>query len=743
MSLLKTLNKSQKDAVKCAGGPTLVIAGAGCGKTCVLTNRIAYLVKNEGVDSENILTIAFTNKEAEKISKELESLISKKSNNVKVCTFNKFCIDILREYIDQMGYQTNFSIYDQEDKKKIVKDCMNALNINEQKILTKTIIDYIADKKNKSISPDEAKENATDNTEKKIAKAYALYEETLLENNALDYDDLTYKTLKLFKENPKILKAYQKQYPYILIDEYQDIRTIEYKLLIELLDKNKNLFAVGNDDEGIFKAKGADASHIENFAKEFKKGQIITLEDNFRSTKNIVDMSNAVIANNTERIEKEMTTKCDAGSLTTLYYAYDERDEASYIVNNITDKVITEDASYGDFAILYRTNMQARIIEEQLASENVPYRVYGGQKFYERKEVKDIVSYLKVLLNDKDELSIRRVINIPKRNIGNTTLDKIDACAKKHKLYLYEALRDCSNYSEISKLSYKIERFTLIVEELKEMLETHSIVDVISTLIDRTNYIKMLEDEETQDARDRIENINELVKRAAFFEENAKYAEDATLERFLEDMILVEDTKYEDRDDVVKLMTIPFAKGEEFKTTYLIGFEDGIFPSYLSIFEDKENEIEEERRLLYVALTRAKESMHITYTKSRIKNGQVNHNKVSRFYEELPKDLFEEKKKKVKKLEINMDIIEEKTTPMLHSSIKSSVEQNIALSSSKENVSMNFKVGEKFGHKKFGTGKIKEIVQEGSQYALKVKFDGFGEKKMMFNEKTAIFFQKY
>ncbi|MCQ2979291.1 MAG: ATP-dependent helicase [Clostridia bacterium] len=741
MSLLKTLNKSQKEAVKHSDGPVLVLAGAGCGKTCVLTNRIAYLVKDGGISPENILTITLSNKEANKVRESLLDLGIKKANDVNIMTMGQLGVSILRENIEEIGFSSNFTLYDYEDKKKTVKECMAALNINEQKIAPKTIIDYISDMKNNYILVDDAKDMAQDNNAKKIAKCYALYEDTLFKNNAIDMDDIVFKTVMLFDVCPKVLKKYQKQFEHVLVDEYQDVTTISHKLLQMLTDKSKNLFAVGNDDEGIFKCNGADASYIANFKKEFKKADIITLDENFRSTKTLVDISNAVISNNQDRIAKEITTKNDDGKKATLYYAYDENDEATYITNIISTKNITEDKPYSDFAILYRSNMQARVLEEHLAKENIPFKIYGGMKFYERKEVKDIVSYLKVLLNDKDELSIRRVINIPKRNIGNTTLDKIDECAKKHKLYLYQALRDCSKYNEISKLTYKIERFTLIVEELKEMMNTNSISDIVRTLVERTNYIKMLEDEETQDARNRIENIYELIKRAEAFEESA---EEPTLEKFLENISLVDDTEYNDSNEVVKLMSINVTKGEEFDTVFLMGFEDGIFPSYLSIFEDKENEMEEERRLLYVALTRAMNNLHITHTKSRIKNGQANHNKISRFNEELPQDLMELKKKERKKIDEKITLYDEKITPMLQSGIKFSVEKNTALLNAEEKATMNFKVGEKFNHTRFGEGKIKEIENKGELgYALKIKLTSGETKSLMWNDKTANCFVKF
>ena len=740
MSLLKTLNKTQKEAVKHSDGPVLVLGGAGCGKTCVLTNRIAYLVKDGGINPENILTITFTNKEANKVRENLRELGIKKADDVNIMTAMQLGVSILRENIEELGFSSNFTLYDYEDKKKTVKECMAALNINEQKIAPKTIIDYISDMKNNYILVDEAKDQAVDNNAKKIAKCYALYEETLFKNNAIDYDDIIFKTVMLFETSPKALKQYQKQFEHVLVDEYQDVTTIEHRMLKMLVDKSKNLFAVGNDDEGIFKAYGADASYIDNFKKEFKKADVVMLDENFRSTANLAIIADNVICNNTNRIDKNIIAGKEDGSKAVLYYAYDENDEASYIANAISQKQITEDKAYSDFAILYRSNMQARVIEEHLTKEHIPYKVYGGMKFYERKEIKDIVAYLKVLLNDKDELSIRRVINVPKRNIGNTTIDKIDDCAKKHKLYLYQALRDCSQYNDIARYTYKIERFTLIIEELKEMMNTHPISDIVRTLVERTHYIEELEEEQTQDARNRINYIYELVKRAEYFEEHSS---EPTLEKFLEDIALTEDTEYNDEEDTVKLMTINVTKGEEFDTVFLMGFEDGIFPSYLSIFEDKENEMEEERRLLYVALTRAMNNLHITHTKSRIKNGQANHNKISRFNEELPKDLIEEKKKERKKIDEGFKIYDEKVTPMLQSAIKFAVDERTALLNKEEKATMNFKVNEKISHAKFGEGKIKDIQEVvGGGYQMKIKLTTGEVKSLLWSEKFASSFIK-
>lgn len=735
MSQIK-LDKIQMQAVKHAEGPVLVLGGAGSGKTTVLTNRIAYLVKNGGVKPENVLTLAFTNKEATKLSEDLTELLGKKAEKVTVCTLKQLCVNILRNNIEDLGYNTNFTLYDSDDKKRVIKECMNELNINEQKILPRTIYDFITDSKNNYVSCDEAVEAAVEKDDKKIAKCYELYEEKLINNNTIDEDDIIFKTVLLMDINPKVLKACQKEFEHILVDEYQDVRTIEHILINKIAEKNKNLFAVGNDDEGILKWKGADVSYLTDFKANYKKADIITLSQNYRMSKNLMDLSEAVIKNNTIRIDKDMTTANDEGKTTTIYSAYDEREEAGYITDKISAKASADKVKYGDFAVLYRSNQQARLVEEFLAKDKIPFKVYDGIKFYERREIKDMVSYLKVLLNDKDELSIRRVINIPKRNIGNTTLDKIDACAQKHGLYLYEALRDCANYNEISKLSYKIERFTLIVEELKRMMQTESVSTIVSTLVNRTNYIKMLEEEETQDAKSRIENINELIKRAEYFEETN---EEPTLERFLEDITLVEDTIYNDSKDAVKLMTIPATKGEEFKTVFLIGFEDGIFPSYLSIFEDKENEIEEERRLLYVALTRAKDEMFITTTKSRIKNGQVNHNKVSRFASEFPEELVENKKKKRVALDANTLPTEDPQLPNISTTWGKRVEAKVKFATSEDK--MSFNVGEKLKHNKFGTGKIREITKEGDRYQFRIKFDD-GERKLMYFDQTASLFKR-
>ncbi len=740
MSLIESLNNEQKEAVINTEGPMLVIAGAGSGKTRVLTNRIAYLIQEKGVSPANILAITFTNKAAKEMKERLEGLIGEDVNRLWVSTFHSTCVRILRNNIEAIGYTRNFTIYDDEDKKKIIKDAMIELNVNEQKIAPRAVMSYISNNKNSFKSYVDAMKEATgDQTEEIYAKIYEKYTKTLKFNNALDFDDLIGKTIDLFNENEDILEYYREKFKYLLVDEYQDTNHAQYLLVTMLGAKYKNVFAVGDDDQSIYKWRGADISNILNFEKDYEGAMTIRLEQNYRSTQNILDLANVVIANNTERKTKTLWTSNGKGDLTTLYYAYDERDEAGYVTSTIEQRRAAGEASYGDFAVLYRTNAQSRVIEEQLVRDSIPYQMYGGLKFYDRKEVKDMLSYLKILLNPRDEVSIKRVINIPKRNIGNTTLDKIENCARNNELYLYEALKRCGEYPEISKLEYKIERFTSIIEEIRGMLDTHSLKDVVETLVERTGYKKMLEDEETQEAKDRIENLNELVSKVVYFESTT---EEPTLEKFLEDVSLVADSdKTQDTNNSVKLMTIHTAKGLEFNTVFLVGFEDGIFPSYLSIFEEKDNELEEERRLLYVAITRAKKDLHISYTKSRLKNGQVNHNKVSRFYDEFPKELYENKKKKVKKLniDINMDV---KQVPNLYSMLTAAT-QDIAKNVVSREVAMSFSVGDTVGHKKFGQGMIQEITPVGNEYALKVNFSNMGEKKMVYNDKTSGLFTKF
>jgi len=737
MSILRSLNKEQKEVVKIANGSALILGGAGCGKTFVLINKVAHLIEKNNVSPESILVIAFANKDVKKIKRDLRDLIGDKYKKVNVFTFQEICVEILNENINLMGYTKNFTIYDDEDKKKIIKDCMIELNVSEQKVLPKTIMDYISDKKFNHADYVIDENNAKNSTEKKILKIYDMYEKILKSNNSLDKEDLVQKTLKLLTEHNEVLQKYRNAFKYILVDEYQDTNIVQHMLVTLLSDGMENVFAFANLDEGICKSFGANSSNVTRFVEENGNINVVNLISDYRNSKNIMDLANSVISNNESGDRKIPTTKNEKGDLTVLYYAYDERDEATYVTNLISDRVITLDKKYGDFAILYRNPAQARVIEDQLQQEEIPYKIYDGSRFYDKKEVKDIISYLRVIYNSKDEVSIRRVINIPKRNIGNTTLNKIDKCAKNNGLCLYDALRDCEKYDEIARLSYKIERFTSIIEELKKMIDTYSLTDIVTKLVDMTNYKRMLEDEETQDARCRIENINKLIQNVREFEDNN---DNPTFENFIRSISLYDDFDFCGNDNVVKLMTVHNSKGTEFDTVFLLGFEDGIFPSYLSIFEDHENEIDEERRLLYVAITRAKCDLHITYTKSRIKNGQVNHNKVSRFFDEFPKELIECKKKKLKKLDINVDI-EERATPNLYSMLKMST-----LESSKETpkeVSMSFSVGDMIGHKKFGVGKVEEITPVGLDFAISVKFEKEGMKKMVYNSKTSGFFEKF
>ncbi len=728
MSLLQSLNKEQKEAVKNIEGAMLVIAGAGSGKTRVLTNRIAYMIKEMGIGPENILAITFTNKAANEMKERVATLVGKRAKEIWISTFHSTCVRILREEIHNLGYSSNFTIYDDDDKKRIVKDCMLTLNINEQKIFAKTIMRYISQNKNSFVSVEEAKKEAgRDPIAAQCAKVYDMYEEILAKNNSLDFDDLIKKTIELFNEFPKVLKKYQTRFQYIMVDEYQDTNHIQYLLIQLLSDKYKHLFVVGDDDQSIYKWRGADIYNILNFEQDFKKAKVIRLEQNYRSTGNILSLANAVISNNTERKTKSLWTEKEGGDLISLYYGYDEREESNFVTETIQTAVRAKNKNFSDFAVLYRTNAQSRLIEEQLVKEGIPYEIFGGIRYYERKEVKDILSYLKVIINPDDEISIKRVINIPKRNIGNTTIEKIEKIAKKYNISLYEALRDCSKYKEIAKLDYKIERFTSIIENAKKSLETDSLKEMITALIENTNYKQMLEEEETQEAKDRIENLSEFVSKVAYFEQTE---ENPTLEKFVEEVTLLSDIdRLDENVDAVKLMTIHMAKGLEFDTVFLTGFEDGIFPSYLSIFEDKNNEIEEERRLLYVAITRAREKLYITHTKSRLKNGQVNHNKISRFYEEFPEELIESKKKKVKKLKLDFNI-EERPTPNLYSMLINTSNE-IKKLVTPENVAMSFKVGDKVGHKKFGKGVVKNVMPAGADYELTVHFEDIGTKKLM------------
>ena len=636
-NMLDELNDKQREAVLNTEGPCLVIAGAGSGKTKVLTYKIAYLIKEKNVTPWNILAITFTNKAANEMKERIEALVGMDADSIWVGTFHAMCVRILRKYIDKIGYTSSFIIFDTSDQKALVKQCLKELNIDSKQFPEKAIIGQISNGKNEMLTPEAYEEKyCKDFYKAKVAEVYKLYQKRLKENNALDFDDIINLTIKLLKENPEVLDYYQDKFKYVLVDEYQDTNKAQFILIKLLSDKNKNITVVGDNDQGIYSFRGADISNILNFEKDFKGTKIIKLEQNYRSTGNILKAANAVIKNNEKKYEKNLWTKNVDGDKPQIYRGEDEYDEAKFIVNNIENCLDKKQMKYNNFSVLYRMNAQSRAIEDILRRENIPYKIIGGLKFYERKEIKDAIAYLRVIQNPMDNISLRRIINEPKRGIGNTSLDKIQQIGDSMGISMYEIIKNADRY-EMPRVFTNSREFVSVIDDLRSRKDEMSISDIIKEVLNRTGYTKALELENSVEAEARIQNLEELLSVTMEFEkENA----DKSLEAFLESITLSSDIdSMEESDDNVTLMTLHSAKGLEFPVVFMVGLEEGIFPGYQSISEP--TELEEERRLFYVGITRAKEDLYLTCAKRRTIFGSTSYNNVSRFVKEIPDELVD------------------------------------------------------------------------------------------------------
>ena len=635
MSIYDTLNEKQKEAVFQTEGPVLILAGAGSGKTRVIIHRIAYLLDRCGVNPWNVMAITFTNKAAGEMRERVNKLVGYGAESIWVSTFHSTCVRILRRYIEHLGYSDHFAIYDTDDQKTIMKDICKKLNIDTKQTKERTILSAISSAKDELITPEEyAMQTMGDFSKKKIADAYREYQETLKKNNALDFDDLIVKTVELFKANPDILESYQKRFQYVMVDEYQDTNTAQFELIRLLSGESHNLCVVGDDDQSIYKFRGANIHNILDFEKMYPQAKLIKLEQNYRSTQTILDAANAVIHNNQERKEKALWTDQGAGNKIHFRNLDTAYEEAEFIVDDINRKCRQSKLEYGDFAILYRTNAQARILEERFVLDGTPYEVVGGTNFYSRKEIKDILSYLKTVDNGQDDIAVKRVINVPKRGIGATTIEKVQIYADENEISFYDALRQAEQIDTIGKSFVKLQPFVTLIQGFRGKLEYYSLKDLIRDILDKTGYLEDLKTSGEEDAEDRINNVEELVSKITAYEESAQ---EASLSGFLEEVALVADVDSLKQDDNhVLLMTLHSAKGLEFPHVYLAGMEDGVFPSYMTIVSDDTSDIEEERRLAYVGITRAKEDLTICYARSRMIRGETQANPVSRFVREIP-----------------------------------------------------------------------------------------------------------
>ena len=643
MSIYDTLNEPQREAVFQTEGPLLILAGAGSGKTRVLTHRIAYLIEEQGVNPWNILAITFTNKAAGEMRDRVDQLVGFGSESIWVSTFHSMCVRILRRHIELLGYDTNFTIYDTDDQKTLMKDVCKLLEIDTKRFRERALMSAVSQAKNELITPEEFRLNAGgDFAQRKIADVYEEYEKQLRANNALDFDDLLFKTVQLFQTQKDVLEYYQERFRYMMVDEYQDTNTVQFELIRLLAAKYRNLCVVGDDDQSIYKFRGANIKNILNFEKVFEDAKVIKLEQNYRSTQNILNAANAVISNNVGRKAKTLWTDNDEGDKIRFRQFDTAYDEAEFIVDDIREQVDRGNGTYNDNAILYRTNAQSRIFEEKFVTANIPYKIVGGINFYARREIKDLLCYLKTIDNGKDDLAVRRVINVPKRGIGLTSINRVQDYAAAYDIGFYDALLSADAIPNIGRGLSKLESFVALIEHFKVDAKDMTLSDLMQEILDVTGYIDSLMAEGPEEAEARIENIDELRSKIATYEETCEENnEPATLNGFLEEVALVADIDSLDEDtDYVVLMTLHSAKGLEFSHVYLAGLEDGIFPSYMTITADSPEELEEERRLCYVGITRAEEELTLTCARRRMIRGETQYNKISRFLKEIPMELL-------------------------------------------------------------------------------------------------------
>ena len=733
MSIYDTLNPPQQEAVFHTEGPLLILAGAGSGKTRVLTHRIAHLIADKGVNPFNILAITFTNKAAQEMRERVDKLTGADGMSVWVATFHSTCVRILRRYIDRLGYDNRFTIYDSDDQKTLMKEICRKLNIDTKKYKERSLLAQISHAKDEMITPDEMEMNAGgDFNQKKVAQVYREYQAALKSNNALDFDDLLVKTVELFQNCGDVLESYQEKFRYIMVDEYQDTNTVQFKFVSLLAARYGNLCVVGDDDQSIYKFRGANIGNILGFERVFPDAKVIRLEQNYRSTKNILNAANEVIANNAARKEKRLWTENPEGEKLHFRQFMNGFEEAEYVIGDIAKKKREHLADYRECAILYRTNAQTRLFEEKCLKANIPYKIVGGINFYARKEIKDLLCYLKTIDNSADDLAVRRILNVPKRGIGATTVGRVQDYADYMNVSFYDALRVAEEVPSIGRSLNKIEGFVTFIQSLKSKAQAYSVTEILEEVIDLTGYVDELKAEDTEESRARIENIDELISKTVSYEEAMKAeGREATLSGFLEEIALIADIDTVDPDqDYVLLMTLHSAKGLEFPYVYLAGMEDGMFPSSMCIFSDDPTDMEEERRLCYVGITRAMKELTLTSARQRLVRGETQYNKVSRFVREIPREL----------VELGTTIQEHKPSMQETPSPKNSYMQMRQTFRAKPFEAQNFKVtkaasldygvGDTVRHIKFGVGIVRDIVEGGRDYEVTVDFDKVGVKKM-------------
>lgn len=758
MSIYDKLNEPQREAVYHTDGPLLILAGAGSGKTRVLTHRIAYLIGERGVNPWNILAITFTNKAAEEMRQRVDKLVGFGAESVWVSTFHSACVRILRRFIDRLGYENHFTIYDTDDQKTLIKEVCRKVGVDTKVFKERSLLSAISSAKNEMILPDEFELNAGgDFAKMKIAKVYREYEAQMRANNALDFDDLLVKTVQLLQTQPDVLESYQERFRYIMVDEYQDTNTVQFQLVSLLAGKYKNLCVVGDDDQSIYKFRGANIRNILDFEHEFPDAKVIKLEQNYRSTGNILNAANSVIANNRGRKEKSLWTENGEGELIRLRQFDTAFDEADFIGEDIKSAV-RQGGSYNDSAVLYRTNAQSRLLEEKFIAMNIPYKIVGGVNFYARREIKDLLAYLKTIDNGRDDVAVRRIINVPKRGIGLTTINRIQESATERGIGFYEALLAPGLIAGVGRSATKLDSFAALIEYFKTLAEEMNITDLLQEVIEKTGYIESLENEDKEEAKTRKENIDELISKAATYEESCQDKDEkATLSGFLEEVALVADIDSLDEDqEYVVLMTLHSAKGLEFPRVYLAGMEDGLFPGYMSINAGDREELEEERRLCYVGITRAEQELTLTSARRRMVHGETQYNPMSRFVKEIPRELLDTGNKKFTQ-ETEMPAQQNTyarareafraqafagalggMTPAKNQGVGKPLTGSQALASLQKgsqlaaggNGPLGYEVGDRVRHVKFGEGTVTDIKEGGRDHEVTIEFDSVGTRKM-------------
>lgn len=762
MSIYDTLNKEQKEAVLQTEGPVLLLAGAGSGKTRCLTHRIAYLIDEMGVKPWNILAITFTNKAAGEMRERVDGLVGFGADQVWVSTFHSLCVRILRRHIDKLGYETGFTIYDTDDQKSVMKGICKRMCIDTKMFKERALLSAISSAKDNLVSVREYELDAANDFNKAVyAKVYREYQETLKKNNALDFDDIIVKTVELFQNCPEVLDSYQERFQYIMVDEYQDTNTAQFELIRLLAQKYRNLCVVGDDDQSIYRFRGANIRNILDFEKYFPEAVVIKLEQNYRSTQNILDAANAVIQNNRGRKDKALWTDRSGGSRIHLRQFDNAYEEAEYIADDVCRKVRREGAQYKDFAVLYRTNAQARLLEERMIMEGVPYNVVGGTNFYARAEIKDILAYLKTIDNGRDEVAVRRIINIPKRGIGAATLEKVEDYAQMRDIGLYEAMELADEIMSLGKTSAKIRPFVQLIQGFRKASAEMTVAELIREIVDKIGYAEYLQDNDDESAEDRIANVDELITKAVNYQETH---EEGNLTEFLAEVALVADIdNVENGDNRVLLMTLHSAKGLEFPNVYLAGMEDGLFPGQAAIWTNETEDIEEERRLAYVGITRAMNDLTLTYARMRMIRGETQYNPVSRFVREIPTDLMDNTVPESRRTMENREMLENilglgTKTPAQQQNVynfrpKAVLRPKVTAKADKPFIakgigSLNqlagiskgapvqtstepdYNIGDRVSHIKYGEGTVLNLVKEPRDYKVTVDFEKAGQKIM-------------